>query len=99
MSLGNWTLVLLARGRFPCELPNTSPRPLLDLAPAHAVYFGVWEACKRQFIGPGHRGDELNSLQSGAAGICATVRPRAAPFVPILRRSMLDMGLTLVPYL
>lgn len=29
---------------------------------------------KRQFIGPGQRGDKLSSIQSGAAGICATVR-------------------------
>lgn len=59
-------------------IPDLYDRPLasfsLPLAPAHALYFAVWEAMKRQFIGPGRSGDELNSIQSGAAGICGTVR-------------------------
>lgn len=53
---------------------------MLPIAPAHAIYFAVWEACKRQFIGAGHRGDELTSLQSGSAGICATVCERSNAF-------------------
>lgn len=44
----------------------------LGLAPAHAIYFAAWEFFKRRF---GARVDdnELYSVQSGLAGICATV--------------------------
>lgn len=73
----SWTifkssLFLKIRKYRPFSIPP-SPTKYPLLAPAHAIYFAVWEACKRQFVGAGHRGDELTSLQSGSAGICATV--------------------------
>lgn len=41
----------------------------IGAGPAHAVYFSVYEACKRSFSG----GNPSNSAAHAAAGVCATV--------------------------
>lgn len=41
----------------------------IGAGPAHAVYFSVYEACKRSFS----RGNPSNSAAHAAAGVCATV--------------------------